>query len=66
MNLNTKEKNKLLQNTLEELLVWCLIGNRNGNPYGKPEVVKALKVVAKLKGIKNYQDAVDDRKPEGA
>ena len=48
--------------SLDSALRWLLnyaVGNgsnRQGNPYGKDEVVNALKVLAEIDGIENYLD----------
>ncbi len=47
-----------LDSALRRLLNYCVGNgsNRQGNPYGKDEVVDALKVLAEIDGIQDYLD----------
>ena len=52
---------------LQNLLEWAKgnRGAREGNPYCKPEVRQALKVLASIQGKKDYLDAATAPQAEG-
>ena len=61
LNEGTQNKNELIK-ALANLLEWAKgnRGSKSGNPYGFPEVKRALEVLGKIEGV-NYMD-VDTKK----
>lgn len=45
-----------LKTELASMVRWATHGNKHGNPYGKNEVMSALRLLAKLEGINDPYD----------